>query len=160
MQLHLDDLQTHLLYELSYDSDITGISETKISTSSATKTTLNLNIPGCNFEHVPTPLFGGVGMYINDKFKYSVIEKTSNEAFQATWIEIRFENKKNILCGIIYRQHNSPNTFPTSFDESLEKHSDGKPVYVLGDFNLHLLKSESSNYSHHFFFFCRAVTSY
>ena len=34
------------------------------------------------------------------------------------------------------------------FDESLEKYSDGKPVYVLGDFNLDLLKSESCNYSH------------
>lgn len=150
LQLHLDDLQAHLLDELNYDFDIIGISETKIS-SSAKQTTLNLNIPGYNFEHVPTPLlFGGVGLYIRDKYKYSVIERTSNEAFQAMWIEIHFENKKNIVCGIVYRQHNSPNTFLNYFDESLEKYSDGKLVYILGDFNLDLLKSESCNYSHRF----------
>ena len=149
LQLHLDDLQTHLLNELSHNFDIIGISETKIHSSM--QPTLNLNIPGYNFEQVPTPLlFGGVGMYISDKLKYSVIERTSNEAFQAMWIKIHFETKKNIICGIIYRQHNSPNCILTYFDESLEKYSNEKPVYVLGDFNLDLLKSETCRFSHDF----------
>ena len=95
LQLHLDELQTHLLEELNYRFHIIGVSETKINATSSTQTTLNLNIPGYNFEHVPTPLlFGGVGMYISDQLKYSVIEKISNETFQAMWIEIHFE--KNI----------------------------------------------------------------
>ena len=55
-----------------------------------------------------------------------------------------------IICGIIYRQHNSPITFLSYFDESLEKYSNGKPVYILGDFNIDLLKSESCNFSHNF----------
>jgi len=149
LPLHIDDLQAHLLDELNFEFDIIGISETKLCLP--TQTTLNLNIPGYNFEHVPTPLlFGGVGMYINDKLQYTVIEKVSNEAFQALWVEIHFQNKKNVICGIIYRQHNSPNSFLTYFDEALEKYSDGKSVYILGDFNLDLLKSESCNYSHNF----------
>ena len=109
--MYLDDLQAHLLDELNYDFDIFRISEPKIS-SSAKQTTLNLNISGSNFVPVPTPsLFGDVGLYIHDKYKYSVIERTFNKAFQAMWIEIHFENKKNIVCGIVYREHNSPNTF-------------------------------------------------
>ena len=64
LQLHLEQLETHLLEELNFDFDILGISETKIRTSSLERN-LNLNIPGYSFEFVPTPLAsGGVGMYI------------------------------------------------------------------------------------------------
>ena len=31
-------------------------------------------------------------MYIDSDFKYEVLEKTSNEAFQALWVEIHFTN--------------------------------------------------------------------
>ena len=51
----------------------------------------------------------------NDKtLNYKVIErhnKEVNKAFQASWIEIYFVKKKNVICGIIYRQHNSPESF-------------------------------------------------
>ena len=50
-------------------------------------------------------------MYIDSDFKYEVLERTSNEAFQALWVEIHFTNAANIVCGVIYRQHNSPETF-------------------------------------------------
>ena len=41
------------------------------------------------FEYVPTPLAsGGVGLYINDSLKYTVVEKVSQEGFQSFWIEI------------------------------------------------------------------------
>ena len=77
--------------------------------------------------------------------------KTSNEAFQALWIELRFASKKNIICGIIYRQHNSPERFLEYFEQTLDKFiSTGKNVCVMGDFNLCLLKSEVSKFSHNF----------
>ena len=44
-------------------------------------------------------------MFISDKFKYKIIENTSTNAFQALWVEFLFEKKSNIICGIIYRQH-------------------------------------------------------
>lgn len=150
LRLHLEDFQAHLLHELDFSFDIMGISETKL-TSSSLAYNLNLDIPGYSFEYVPTPLAsGGVGMYINSNLNYSVIEKTSNSSFQALWIEIHFQEKKNIVCGIIYRQHNSPNSFLSYFDESLEKYSNGKSVYIMGDFNIDLLKSETCNFSHNF----------
>ena len=52
---------------------------------------------------------------------YKVIEKSSNDAFQALWIEIYLSANKNIICGITYCQHNSPEVFQTYFEETTEK---------------------------------------
>ena len=50
---------------------------------------------GYPFEYVPTPLAsGGVGMYINNNLRYSVVEKTSNQSFQALWIKLKFNSKE------------------------------------------------------------------
>ena len=74
-------------------------------------------------------------MFIDETLHYTILEKTSNEAFQALWIELRFASKKNIICGIIYRQHNSPESFLEYFEQTLEKFiSTGKNVCVMGDF--------------------------
>ena len=80
-----------------------------------------------------------------------ILEKTTNEAFHALWIQISFVNKKNIICGILYRQHNSPERFQQYFDETIEKFvSSGKHVVIMGDFNIDLLKCHTSSYSHDF----------
>ena len=109
-------------------------------------------IPGYNFEFVPTPLAsGGVALFIDDRHGYRILEKASNEAFQALWVEISFVKKKNIICGVVYRQHNSPERFQKYFEETIEKFAAlGKQICVLGDFNIDLLKAQSSNYSHDF----------
>ena len=63
-------------------------------------------------------------------------------------VELQFERKSNIICGVIYRQHNTPESFQTYFDETLEKLSNsGKPIYVLGDFNINLLNAETCNFT-------------
>ena len=47
--------------------------------------------------------------------------------------------KSNIICGVIYRQHNSPEQVQSYFDETLEIPSaHNKPVYVMGDFNIQI----------------------
>ena len=101
----------------------------------------NPSIPGYVFEYVPTPLAsGGVGLYINDSLKYTVIEKVSAEAFQSLWIEIQLPQKSNIICGITYRQHNSPKRFQEYFDDKLERLiTSKKSIYIMGDFNINLL---------------------
>jgi len=87
-------------------------------------------------------------MYTDNTLDYTVLEKTSSEAFQALWVELHFERQKNIICGITYRQHNSPEYFQSYFNETAEKYlSLGKPVYIMGDFNIDLLKCEPSNFS-------------
>ena len=110
------------------------------------------SIPGYVFEHVPTPLAsGGAGHFVDNSLNYNVLEKTSHEAFQALWVEISFVNHKNIVCGIIYRKHNSPDYFLTYLDKTKEKMvSDERDVYIMGDFNIDLLKYESSQITQDF----------
>ena len=147
---NLENPQTHLLEELEFHFDVLGISETKITNSNVGIFTPL--IPGYNFEYVPTPLAsGGVALFIDEKHNYRVLEKTSTEAFQALWIEISLVKKNNIICGIIYRQHNSPKRFQQYFDESIEKYTaSDKEICILGDFNIDLLKVQNSNYSQDF----------
>ena len=99
---NLENLQTQILEELEFHFDIIGISETKMTNSNSVISVLT--IPGYNFEFVPTPLAsGGVSLFIDDRHGYRIVEKVSNEAFQALWIEISFVKKKNIICGVVYR---------------------------------------------------------
>ena len=90
---------------------------------------------------MPTPLAAGVvGMYIDEKLEYKILEKCANEAFQALWIEISQPKHANIICGILYKQHNSPEHFQTYFEETIEKLSQfNKPIYLMGDINISLL---------------------
>ena len=50
-------------------------------------------------------------MYIDERFQYQTIEKCSNEAFQALFIELHLPKNANIICGVLYRQHNSRERF-------------------------------------------------
>ena len=51
----------------------------------------------------------------------------------------------------MYRQRNSPDRFQSYFEETIEKlNSTGKQLYIVGDFNIDLLKFETSRYSHDF----------
>ena len=63
---------------------------------------------------------GGVGMYIDERFQYQTIERCSNEAFQALFIELHLPKSANIICGVLYRQHNSPERFQEYFDSTME----------------------------------------
>ena len=152
LKSNLENLQTHLLNELNFHFNIIGVTETRITNSNFID--FNPNITGYNFEYVSTPLSaGGVGMYIDSDFNYEVLEKTSNEAFQALWVEIHFTNAANIICGVIYRQHNSPETFLKYFEETVENLSiSGKPIYIMSDTNLNLLHFNSCNYVQDFLF--------
>ena len=67
-------------------------------------------------------------------------------------IELLFEKRGNIICGIIYRQHNSPESFQAYFNEALERFSlSDKAVYIMMvDFNINLLNAETCNYTKDF----------
>ena len=94
---NLENFQTHILYELDFHFNIIGVTETKITNVNSQMCTAV--IPGYSFEYVPMPLSsGGVGLFIDESLNYSVLEKISNEAFQALWVKIIFKNKKNVIC--------------------------------------------------------------
>ena len=147
---NLESFQTHLLDELGFHFSLIAITETRIN--NANEINFNPNIDGYAFEFVPTPLSaGGVGMYINEELDYTVLEKTSEEAFQALWIEILVPSKKNIICCVLYRQHNSPERLLIYLNDTIERlSSTDKSIYICGDFNIDLLKAESCNYAHIF----------
>jgi len=103
-----------LLSEIDLQFSIIALTETRIT--NLKEIDFNPNISGYVFEYVPTPLSaGGVGIYINENLDYTVVERTSNPAFQASWIEILVPNKKNVICGILYRQHNFSESFSFLF---------------------------------------------
>ena len=76
MKRNIENFQSHLLNELdySYVSDF------------------NPSIPNYNFENVPT--FTNIHKSLN----YKIIEKTTNEAFPALWIEIIQAKYANIIA--------------------------------------------------------------
>ena len=152
LKRNFKDFQTHLLNELDFPFSNIGVTETKIR--NADFADFNPSLAGYNFEFVPTPLSAGdVGMYIDSDLRYTIIEKSSNEAFQALWIEIHFTNKANIICGVIYRQHNSPEQFQKYFEETIEKLSPtGKVIYMMSDTNINLLHVSSCSYAQNFLF--------
>ena len=98
-----ETFQVHLLDELNFEFSIIGVSETKII--SGKEMDFNPTIPGYVFEYVPTPLAsGGVGLYINDSLKYTVIEKVCDEAFQS----LSKSNFRRKATSFVITQHNSP----------------------------------------------------
>ena len=72
-------------------------------------------------------------------------EKVPTESFQVLWIEIYFVNQKNVICGIMYRQHNFPESSLKYMEEATASFSSaGKSLCLLGDFNVCLQKFETS----------------
>ena len=149
LRSNLDDFQRHILLELDFHFNIIAVTETRIYNDILD---FNPNISDYNFEFVPTPLSaGGVGMYIDETMNYTVIERTSNEAFQALWIELQFVKQSNIICGVIYRQHHSVERFLDYFEEAVDGYSAaGKPICLLGDVNINILLAQTCNYAQQF----------
>ena len=107
---NLENFQTHLLDERNFHFSVIGETETRIR--NANSIDFNPEIPGYTFEYVPTPLsVDGAGMYIDSELRYTVLEKSSHEAFQALWVEIHQTNATNIICGVLHRQHSSDLSF-------------------------------------------------
>ena len=140
LRANIENLQTHILEELDFPFSIIGITECRIRNEDLRG--FNYGIPCYSFEYVPTPLAD---------YDYPVIEKTSEIAYQAPWIEVIFSQKKNINCCVAYRQHNNPECFSKYIDDNLESFSSkGNPVFLLSDTNIDLLQVNTCNYAHNF----------
>ena len=93
---------------------------------------------------------GGVSLFVKQDipFQYRADLSTIDDCVECIFIEIHknvLQYKKNVLVGVIYRP---PNTCPVRFKDELEKllesiHREHKCCYIMGDFNLDLLKIES-----------------
>ena len=90
-------------------------------------------------------------MYIHETINYTVIERTSKEAFQALWIELQFAKQSNIICGVMYRQHNSVERLLDYFEETVDRYSaTGKPICLFGYVNINILRAQSCSYAQQF----------
>lgn len=92
---------------------------------------------------------GGVGMYIANDTNYRVRDDLSvfNSSMESIFIEITNNKAKNIVIGVIYRPPKSPiRDFLENFESVVNKINLGKKeCYLLGDYNLDLLKTESNH---------------
>ena len=145
---HKDELDT-MLSMLDINFDIIGITETKIQK----KKNPNFHIELEGFKCFSTPTEsekGGSLLYIsnqlNTKPRYD-LEKImyKSKELESTFREIIQKNNKNLIVGCICRYPSMDlEDFNDIFDHLLEKISkDNKRVYLMGDFNIDLIKTDS-----------------
>ena len=127
---------------------VIGICEHNIKRGSC----LNGSLPGYTFEFEPaTSTHGGVGFFINSNLCYKVrndLKVLLNRCLESIFIEIRFDKKKKIIAGLIYRHPHMPinDSCDTFLIECLNKIALLDNTYILmGDFNIDLLKSNANN---------------
>ena len=71
--------------------------------------------------------------------------------FRPFGFELHLPKHANIICGVVYRQHNSPELFQEYFDRTIEKLSaSGKQIFLMGDFNINLLRFHDCKYAQNF----------
>ena len=97
---------------------------------------------------------GGVALYLSNCFEFTVLYELNfmNEFIESLFVEISIPQSKNIIVGIIYRPPNSNSNDVLSCLTTLLSNIDfvNKDVFVMGDFNIDLLKHASNNSSHEF----------
>ena len=135
----------------NHDFTVIGISETHLKGNPLEY----YNLPGYKMEYVNRVgrEKGGVCIYVNDKVKFKTRKDlwVANANFESCFIEIERQNAKNILVGVIYRAHTSIDDFTLDIEKVFNKtNSENKITYVMGDFNIDLLKDDT----------CRPVHDY
>ena len=88
---------------------------------------------------------GGVAVYINDLYQFKTRKDLclQNNHAESLFIEIENHSSKNSIIGVIYRPPQlSIDSFIEDLDETLHQlSSENRDVYLGGDFNIDLMKS-------------------
>ena len=147
LSLHFDELKI-LLNQLGLDFNIIGITETKSQTNIPPT---NCDLPRYVYKHMPTESDkGGTLLYIPTNLQFFERPDLDKLAYKSKELESKFielvqTKDKNLIVGCIYR-HPSMSIYDFNNDfllPLLEKaSSENKALYLLGDFNLDLLKIE------------------
>ena len=140
---------------MKIDFDIIAISESRINKNNVSAH--NIALQNYSFDHCPTEsTAGGTALFINNNLSFSPRhDLTIYKPFQleSNFIEIVNPKRTNIIIGCIYRH---PNMDLSDFIENylsilLDKISkENKTVYLLGDFNVDLLKYDQHNLTNDF----------
>ena len=137
------DSFVHMLSELHFSFPLIGLSETKFVKDKENLS--NVNIAGYDFISEPSlSNAGGVAFYVKNNLNYIINSEytTSSPDFEALWLEILGEGKRNLLCGVLYRHPNSNlEKFLDYINLTAEKIiQENKLCLMMGDFNIDLLK--------------------
>ena len=146
-----DDLKAYL-NSLEYNFSVIGLSETWLNQNNCTD--------------FPLPCYhyigkvrnnkhgGGVGLYVNCSYQFRERDDLAvniDDIIESQFIELTTK-PKNTLVGIIYRPPNSKiDQFIECLTEMLQKLDlQNKKCYLMGDFNLDLLKIDENQYTKDF----------
>ena len=147
---HKDELE-ELLSIIEFKPDIIGLSETKILKGQTP--IYDIGIEGYKNFVTPTESDkGGTIIYFNKNLNGDHRKDLDNlfyltNKLESTFIEILNNNKKNIIVGCIYKHPSMDiDEFNSLFEILMEKLSnENKEIYLIGDFNLDLLKIDDEN---------------
>ena len=144
---NLDSLK-ECIKTLDCNFDVIGISESHLKD----KPKSTDNIDGFSIEYMNriNKDKGGVCMYISEEIKYKLRIDLSkaNSSYESCFIEIENKNK-HIIVGVVYRSHTPIDNFIRDIEPIYKKiNSEKKHVYVMGDFNIDLLKTDTHRPTH------------
>ena len=136
------------LASLKYKFSVIGLTETWLKKENINDFPLSCyNFIGKARENKPG---GGVGLYINQLCHFRERNGLSinvDDIIESQFVELT--NPNNIIVGVIYRPPNDKlERFKESLSELLQKIDlKKKKCYIMGDFNVDLLKIEESRHS-------------
>ena len=112
-----------MLSDLNFSFSLTGLSETKTKLDKDPLTTTNIH----GYYFVSQPRLsnaGGVAFYLKNNLDFTIRSNISlsEPGFKALWIEVKYKNQPNLLCGIIYgHPNNKIDTFLEYINLTIEK---------------------------------------
>ena len=147
------DQLLNVLSAVEIKFDVIGITETKQQVEKDFIT--NVDIDGyCVYTQPSKFNAGGVALYVNNRLDHlerNDLGKLDDDS-ESIWIEIKNKKGKNFLCGCLYRHLNTDTAkFMEYIESTLTQIDQNKyAVFLMGDFNIDLLKYESHNCTNDF----------
>ena len=135
-----------LLQSAKTKPDVLAISESKLNSNNLSRVSLiDYSLVHCDsISHA-----GGVALYVSNSLEFCKLEEYSiaSPHFETLFIEVKLKNSgKDLVIGVIYRHPStSLSEFKLQFTQTLRLLAKHKKDYIIcGDFNVNLLKSQSS----------------
>ena len=129
-----------LMSEFSY-FDIISFSETWLNEKCS-----NQNILFPTFHHPERKdrlhdRYGGVILYVKETLSYIRRHDLELNRLECIWIQVKLENKRNILYGVFYRPPSSDSVYNSLIENSIGLAIDSNipDVIIMGDFNYNVM---------------------
>ena len=155
---HIDELRL-TISRIKHKFDIIGISEHKIPKDGEASN--NIKLQGYHdFIFSPTAsTHGGTGFYIKNVIDYiprKDLEINNDTNHESSFIELKFNSKKDMIIGCIYRHPSASISISDFADKHIEPilnkiSLENKPCMIMGDYNINLLMTDSNNAYNNFY---------